>query len=403
MVTNLNRGKKVLLTAAALLAVAGPLGFGIVYSTQAPAQATTDTKKDPKDLTGTWQGTLVVPNGPKLRTVIKIEKDAKGSWTGKFYSIDQGGDAADTTTMTLEGATFKFAVKPYGLTYEGTLSADGNTIDGRASQGNPLPLPLTKVGPADEWTIPPPRPKIAPMAANADPAFEVATIKPSKPDAQGFGLNVRGRDFITRNLTMAFLIQFAYDLHEKQLVGGPDWMTKDKFDISAVPDVEGTPNGEQLKTMVRKLLADRIQLKFHHDKRELSVYTINVSKTGSKIEKSESKGNLPGLGFRPTPGGLTMIVRNGTMQETAAFLQQVMLDRPVVDQTGIVGRYDIEVSFAPDDSQFHSMPHPPVQASDNPPANFFTAIQEQAGLKMDPAKIPTDVVVIDKVEKPTEN
>lgn len=405
MGTDLNRGKKGLLAAAALLAIVGPFGFGVVYSRQVRAQEQAQVpKKDPKDISGTWQGTLVVPNGQKLRTVVKIEKDAKSGWTGKFFSIDQGGDPIDVSSMALEGSTFKLAIKGLGLTYEGTLNAEGTTIDGRASQGNPLPLTLTKVAPADEWTIPPPRPKVAPMAADADPSFEVATIKPSKPDAQGIGLNSRGREFLTRNMTMAFLIEFAYDIQEKQLVGAPDWLNKDRFDMTGVPDKEGQPTAAQFKIMVRKLLTDRLQLKFHYEKKELSVYTINISKTGSKIEKSDAPVQIPGMGFRPAPGGITMTIRNGTMGETAGFLQQLVFDRPVVDQTGLQGRWNIDVTFAPDDSQFHTaFRPPPITPSDNAPANFFTAIQEQAGLKVEPAKVPTDVLVIDRVEKPSEN
>jgi uncharacterized protein (TIGR03435 family) len=405
MGTDLNRGKKGLLAAAALLAIVGPFGFGVVYSKQVRAQEQAQVpKKDPKDISGTWQGTLVVPNGQKLRTVVKIEKDAKSGWRGKFFSIDQGGDPIDVSSMALEGSTFKLTIKGLGLTYEGTLNAEGTTIDGRASQGNPLPLALTKVAPADEWTIPPPRPKVAPMAADADPSFEVATIKPSKPDAQGIGLNSRGREFLTRNMTMAFLIEFAYDIQEKQLVGAPDWLNKDRFDMTGVPDKEGQPTASQFKIMVRKLLTDRLQLKFHYEKKELSVYTINISKTGSKIEKSDASVQIPGMGFRPAPGGITMTIRNGTMGETAGFLQQLVFDRPVVDQTGLQGRWNIDVTFAPDDSQFHTaFRPPPITPSDNAPANFFTAIQEQAGLKVEPAKVPTDVLVIDRVEKPSEN
>jgi len=117
--------------------------------------------------------------GRDLRTVVKISKADGGGYKAVFYSIDQGGDGLPVDNVTLDGATVKMTLKMIGGTYEGKLSSDGKTITGTWTQGPPLPLNLTRATPETEWTIPPPRPKIPPMDANANPSFEVATIKPS--------------------------------------------------------------------------------------------------------------------------------------------------------------------------------------------------------------------------------
>jgi uncharacterized protein (TIGR03435 family) len=354
------------------------------------------------DIAGDWQGTL--PAGKSLRIILKITKTDKG-WSAKMYSIDQASQAINASSVTLDGSTFKYSVALIGGSYEGTLSADGNTIVGSWTQG-PSPLPLTLVRATKEtaWEIPIPPPPPKPMAADANPSFEVATVKPSKPEAQGKGFRVNGRNFATFNTLLDDLIEFAYDVHAKQIIGGPEWLDKDKFDIAAVPDKEGSPSYEQWKSMVQKLLTDRFKLTFHHDKKELSVYVLTVAKGGPKnVTKSENPAPGFSIPIGPAPGGITMSVRNGTMTNFAVFgLQGAVLDRPVLDQTGLTDRFDFTLTWAPDESQFGGRIPPPSE-SPNPPPGLFTAIQEQLGLKLDGVKAPADVMVIDHAEKPSEN
>ena len=154
-----------------------------------------------------------------------------------------------------------------------------------------------------------------------------------------------GNLFTTTNSTANDLITFAYGLHARQVTGGPAWLESEKFDISAKPDQAGVPNLTQLRTMVQKMLADRFQLAFHRDKKELSAYVLTVSKTGPKMAKTEgTTGVLPGFGGRG-PGNI--IVRNATMEEFASFLQSRILERPVVDQTGLTVRYDFTLAMDP--------------------------------------------------------
>ena len=392
-----------------LLSVAGwflaiVLVFGPAHITriqaQAPAQA--PAASPAQSLADTWQGTLHA--GRDLRTVVKISKADGGGYKAVFYSIDQGGDGLPVDNVTLDGATVKMTLKMIGGTYEGKLSSDGKTITGTWTQGPLLPLNLTRATPETEWTIPPPRPKIPPMDANANPSFEVATIKPSKPDDQRKAFIVDGDRFKIINQPLVQILCFAYDVQAKQLIGLPPWAETDKYDIDAKPDGEGAPSGKQWKAMIQKMVAERYKLTFHPDKKELSVYVLSVAKGGPKLTKSEGDPNgLPGLFFRGRLGDLG--VRNATMADFTGLMQSAVLDKPVVNQTELTGKYDFTLSWTPDDSQFSGMGAkiPPPTDNANAPPNLYTAMQEQIGLKLDATKAPADVMVIDHVEKPSEN
>ncbi len=364
----------------------------------ANAQAAADAAHAP-DLVGNWQGTLAAGKG--LRTILRVSK-VDGKLKADFYSIDQSPRPTAVTSISLQGAAVTFAIKPFELTYAGTLSPDGKTIIGKSTQGGQsFELDLQSVTDEAMWPIPEP-PK--PMAADANPSFDVATIKPSQPDARGKGFGIRGRSVNTFNTSLTDLIVYAYDVHKKQVIGGPDWLDKDRYDISGVPDVEGAPNNRQVRAMMQKLLADRFQLTFHHDKQELSVYILAVAKGGPKnLTKSDAKDDGFSVPIRPVPGGFTMPIRNALMTDFTGFaLQGAVLDRPVLDHTEIAGRYDFTLTWAPLGTEFGGNLQPPA-AADNPPPGLFTAIQEQLGLVLTPTKAPADVLVIDKAEKPSAN
>ena len=392
--------RKLLLSMAAIAAVTAPVLLGVVETAQARAQSAAENPRT--DIADTWQGTLHA--GKDLRTVVKISKEDGGGYKAVFYSIDQGGAPLPVTKITLEGTTVKMSLTAVGGTYEGKLSADGKSITGNWSQGpNPLPLNLTRATPETEWAILAPPPRLPPMDANASPSFEVATIKPTKPDAQGKAFLVRGRRFQTINVSLDEMISFAYGVHAKQVTGAPSWAETDKFDIDAQPDGEGAPSDKQWKGMLQKLIGERFKLTFHRDKKELSVYVLSVAKTGQKLTKSAGDPNgLPGLLFR---GLGDLIVSNANMADFAGLMQEAVLDRPVLDQTGLNGRFDFTLKWTPDDSQFGGMGAkiPPPTDSATAPPGLYTAIQEQIGLKLDATKAPAEVLVIDHVEKPSEN
>jgi len=358
------------------------------------------------DITGNWQGTLTPPNGKELRVILSVSKD-DNRLNSVLHVLDQGAPPFKASSTILDGSTFKCAIDMIGLSYEAKLSSDGKAMTGTWTQGvTPLPLNLVHATKETAWEIPAPPPPPKLMAANADPSFDVATIKPNDTGATSMqGLTIRGRNFATRASSLGDLISFAYNVQIKQISGGPDWMTKDRYDIAAVPDQEGAPNAEQVRIMIRKLLADRFKLAFHHEKRELSAFVLTTAASGSKLIPTESKGSLPGLFYGPGKGGIGLHVMNATMGDFTSFLQQAVLDRPVVDQTSLTGKYDFTFVFTPDDSQFNG--HPPQfskQADDVEAApSLFEAMPQSLGLKLEAKKAMADVIAIDHVEKPSAN
>jgi uncharacterized protein (TIGR03435 family) len=358
-----------------------------------------------QNIAGSWQGTLQPQGGPALRIVMQISRADDQTLKAVMYSIDQGGQPINAREVSFQGSNLKITVPAIGGNYEGRLSGDGNSIAGTWTQGAPTPLNLTRATPQTAWAIPEPPPPPKPMAADANLAFEVATIKPSNPATPGQSILVGrggGNLFTTTNTTLNDLITFAYGIHVRQIAAGPSWLESERYDLSAKPEQPGIPNATQLKTMLQKLLAERFGLAFHNEKRELSAYTITVAKSGPKLEKSESGGILPGFGGRG-PGAIG--VRNSTMPEFADFLQARLLDRPVVDQTGLSGRFNFTLEWRPDAAQLAgrgpNAPQLPPELESRP--DLFTAIQEQIGLKLEAAKAPVEVFVIDRVQKPSEN
>jgi len=360
----------------------------------------------PTDIVGIWQGTLHIAQANRdLRIENKISRDGKGNLAVIDYSIDQGGRPIPANKASFEGGVLKYSIDAISGSYEGKMSPDGKSLTGNWTQGpGTLALNMERVTEDAAWPIPEP-PK--PMAENADPSFDVATIKPSKPGTPGKLFSFRGRHVITINTNVNDLISFAYGLHAKQILGEPDWFGNDLFDIDGVPDVEGQPNSAQFRSMVQKLLVDRFQLKFHHEQRELSVYIVTVAPGGPKLEKSDtplSQGQ--GFFFR---GFGDLNVSNNSITDFAHGMQGSVMDKPVVDHTGLTDRYNFRLKWTPDDSQFAQFrgtnpPQPPA-AGDNPnaPPSLYTAMPEQLGLKIEAGKAMDDVIVIDHAEKPSSN
>jgi uncharacterized protein (TIGR03435 family) len=241
--------------------------------------------------------------------------------------------------------------------------------------------------------------------ADVAPEFDVATVKQSNPATPGRQFMAKGHEFITINTTLADLITFAYGLNGKQIAGGPAWLASQRYDIDGKSEGRGQPTDGQWKLMIQRLLADRFKLSHHRESRELAVYVLTVGKDGPKLKTSEADPSaLPGIGFR---GFGNMPVSHATMTDFAAMMQGSVLDRPMIDRTGLKGRYDFVLRWTPDDSQFIGMrpPGAALSGTDRPdaPPSLFTAVQEQLGLKLESTKAPVDVLVIDHVEMPSAN
>jgi uncharacterized protein (TIGR03435 family) len=234
---------------------------------------------------------------------------------------------------------------------------------------------------------------VKPMAADAHPSFEVATIKPHDPNSQHQGFNAEGDRFTIRNQTITSLMMFAYSIDKRQVADAPAWVGDAPYDIEGTTDTPGEPSLRQQQEMLQKLLADRFHLKFHRDKRELSVFAIQIAKGGPKLKPAANPDAQPDQEGNGHGTEQTITYTSATMGDFA-FGEQFFLDRPIVDQTGLTGRYDFSIHYTYDETK---------STDPNAPPGLFTAVQEQLGLKFQPTKAQVDVFMIDNVERPSAN
>jgi uncharacterized protein (TIGR03435 family) len=248
-----------------------------------------------------------------------------------------------------------------------------------------------------------------------EPAFEVASIKRDVSGQPGPQYRIFP-GFTVQRATLKDLVTMAYGIHDFQLSGGPGWINSDRYNIEAKAEGAQVFSQEYRLLQLRRLqtlLQDRFKLAVHRETRELPVYELVVAKGGAKLQPptciprtSVDVTVAPGKSMRDYCGwGGWGIGRyeftDGKMSDLAGGLSG-MLERIAVDKTGIMGRFHLQLTYAPDDSvkRFPDIPAP------EPPAdapNIFTALQEQLGLKLESAKGPVEVLVIDHVEKPSEN
>ena len=233
------------------------------------------------------------------------------------------------------------------------------------------------------------------MAKEANPDWEVATVKASNPsDTQGQHIRMPGRHVLLLDTTVEQFLLLGYGVQQSQLASVPDWVKMTRWDVDGVPDVEGQPSWRQLQGMVQKILTERFGLQLHHEQREMAVFALTVAKGGPKMTVNTSDPN----GWMNQQNGdangrHVEALMNASMADLAMILQ-FHVDRPVVDQTGLKGHYDFKLQWTADDAQ--------LAAPDAAPG-LFTAIQDQIGLKLERVRSPADVLVIDKVERPGAN
>jgi bla regulator protein BlaR1 len=245
----------------------------------------------------------------------------------------------------------------------------------------------------------------------ARPSFEVASVKPGNPNNPQVCVCVEppGR-FFSINATLKMLIVDAYNVRNHQISGGPNWLDSAKFDIEArMPRATPMPAGSDgppqiLRLMEQSLLAERFKLAVHRETREEQLYELVVDKGGPKLKESTDtlRSGVPqGIGFNGR-GHVT-----GTAANMLLFVSQLsqMLGRTVIDKTGLTGRYDFTLKWAPDPGVPGARPDgpdaPPPPDPDGP--SIFTAIREDLGLKLQSAKGPVEILVIDHAEKPDAN
>jgi uncharacterized protein (TIGR03435 family) len=247
----------------------------------------------------------------------------------------------------------------------------------------------------------------SPSARPVFDAFEVATVKPTPLDWAG-GRYIRmqsGHQFLAKNHTLKTLIAAAYNLSPKAISGGPGWVDSDHFDILAKVPGESRPDLEEQMSMLRKLLTERFKLTFHREQKEMSVYALTIAKNGSRLKESTASPDAtpegpPPLVFALNPQLIRLPGRSASVAELASVFQRAALDRPVIDKTGLSGRYDFDLEFVPDEIFFGGALG---RGADDTKPGLLTAIQEQLGLRLEATKGLVPTLVIDQADRPTEN
>jgi uncharacterized protein (TIGR03435 family) len=225
-------------------------------------------------------------------------------------------------------------------------------------------------------------PLLSAQSLDAAPSFEVASIKPSDPGHAGAQMFSPGPGrFTAITATLKDLMLLAYNVRPSQIEGGPQWSATEAYDIAA--KAAGTPSSDQIHLMLRALLADRFQLKVRRETREVGVYDLVLDRRGPKLYEVNAAGR--GVGMQR--GNLHAF---GADMATLANVLSGHLDRVVIDHTGLKGFYDFALQWTADDS-------------DPTGASVFPAIQEQLGLKLEAAKEPVEVLIIERAERASQN
>ena len=226
----------------------------------------------------------------------------------------------------------------------------------------------------------------------AAPEFDVTSVKPSRAGFGWQGIDTMPGRIQANSITLTRCIREAYSVGPHQVLDGPDWMATDRWEIVARAD-RPVDDDDVLMRMLRELLTDRFRLALHRETRMLPAYVLEVDKRGSKMQRAEAGDSDTEMhGGR---GGPTTLEAKKTDMNRLAELLDWRMDRPVVNHTGLNGGFNFTLHWAPDNLR------DPDDGADD--VSIFTAVGEQLGLRLRTAKAPVEVLVIDHVERPSEN
>jgi len=249
--------------------------------------------------------------------------------------------------------------------------------------------------------------QVPPLRVAAGPAFEVASIKPSAANILARSIRpYPGGRVVAQGTTLRFLIEWAYQVGDFQVSKTPGWMDSDRYDVEAKAPVGVDQSPTQLRFMFRTLLVDRFKLAIHHESKDTNTYVLTVAKGGPKLHPSDNAGCVPSPesqcgGMRVSPGMVNG--KPGNLPLLAAILSGV-LNRPVVDETGLTGAFDFQLEWKPDYALPTNPEEAPVEPSSDSNHPFLAAaLQDQLGLKLESKKGKVEMLVIDRAEKPSGN
>ena len=344
-------------------------------------------------VTGAWQGTLPTAQNP--RVVVKIEKSPDGSLHGGLKWID-AGDGIQLDSVTLSASDIAFTQPFTGLTFHGKLSDDSKSIAGTWTQyTRSFPLTLSLATPDTLWKPAGP----APMAADADPAYEVATIKPAPPEEVHPSYDLQARDFHATGTSAAELIKIVYKIRGRQIISMPSWVVDSKFDIAAKPDTPGVPSEDQTRVMVRKLLVERFHLVCHTGTQDFPALVMTLNPKGPRPTPSDPDFNSHnGMFMRQDGGDFVLQLSGATMPFFLKTLMDRYRDKQIVDETGLTSAYDITLRLPPAALQGIGDGGPEEEVGTD-----YIAAAEKAGFKFTSKKAPLPVIIIDHIDPPTPN
>ena len=241
-------------------------------------------------------------------------------------------------------------------------------------------------------------------AFDANPTFAVASVKLSpESEANEFpSTQIRGHNFVATHVSMNDLIGYAYGMHQQQIDHAPAWFGFERFDVEGVPDTQILPTRDEYRTMVQKTLVERFGLKFHPAQKMLTAYVLSVDRGALKIQETM------GQPYAAQTWGVSrgrLQVRNMSFAGVARVMQRMVFDRPVVDKTGLSGRYTFDLRWHPDEVQFGQMQGLNVPTDERSEAgdDIYTAARKQLGVKIGAEKTMVDVMVIDAASQPVAN
>jgi uncharacterized protein (TIGR03435 family) len=245
----------------------------------------------------------------------------------------------------------------------------------------------------------------APARLPPDLRFEVASLKPSQGLEQGGGIRPApgGQRYEATNCPIKLMIQVAYRVKAEQIVGGPGWLDTDRFDMEA--KAERPSSADELHVMLMNMLVDRLQLKFHREKRDMQMYALTVDKGGPKLTPHEAANAGDPWIDQTTENFLHIKMKAAySPMDYFAFRLSQLMDRPVVDLTNLPGGYDFNLEYTrelppgfPEGGKVNG------EEPDTSGPTVFAAVKQQLGLELKARKGPVEVIVIDHAEKPAGN
>jgi uncharacterized protein (TIGR03435 family) len=224
-------------------------------------------------------------------------------------------------------------------------------------------------------------------------SVEVAVVKPHPSAVMHNNFSFVKDRFELEDQPLLKLIAFSYSLNPRQIVGAPGWVSENHWDMSGKTNLTEDATRPQEQQLIRQLLVERFGLHFHKERREMPAYALQVVKDNPKLAVAADPAAQPLEWGQGHDWVRTENYRSSTMADFL-IVKQLFMDRPLVDQTGLTGRYDFKLTYSYGDAA--------ITDADAPPP-MFTAIKEQLGLKFEPVKAPVEVMVIDHIGMPTAN